>query len=143
MRGSDSLVGTWALVAARSTSDNSVDEAPFGESPRGVLVYTADSRVVALISYSGRDHLSGDRISAPAHERAEAFASFFAYAGRYDVQDGRVVHHVEIASVENWVGTDLVRVLQLDGPTLRLRTPPVSVGGQTRVTELDWTRLED
>src|SRR3954454_24930503 len=132
--GAASLVGTWALVSATASEDGTSDLAPFGDEPRGVLIYTSGGRVVAMISYSGRPLLSGDRISAPIDERAVAFASFFAYAGRFDVAGGRVVHHVEMASVENWVGTDLVRLVDFDGSRLTLRTPPVSVGGRIRVT---------
>ena len=105
-------------------------------------MYTSGGRVVAMVSYGGRALLSGDRVSSPAEERANAFASFFAYAGRFDVEDGHVVHHVDVASVENWVGTDLVRLVDRNGRRLTLRTPPLAVGGEIRVTELDWERVE-
>ena len=140
--GAHAVVGTWSLVAARAWTDSASDEAPYGEAPRGLLAYTAAGRVVAMISHGHRELLSGDRISAPVGERANAFASFFAYGGRFDVVDGRVVHHVEVASVENWVGTDLVRLMAFDGSRLTLRTPPLAVGGEMRVTELYWERIE-
>lgn len=54
---------------------------------------------------------------------------------------GKVIHHVEVASVENWVGTDLVRTLQIDGERLTLGTPPLLVGGKIQTTELVWERL--
>ena len=95
-----------------------------------------------LVSYGGRRPLSSsDRIAAPADERAEAFATFFAYAGRYSVDGDTVVHHVEIASVENWVNEKLVRVVVLAGNRLILRTPPLTVGGESRVADLVWERV--
>lgn len=98
--------------------------------------------MMAMISHSGRQVLSsGDRISASVEERARAFATFFAYAGRYNLAEGRVLHHVEIASVQNWVGTDLVRLVSLAGDRMTLTTPPLSVGGNTRTTSLVWERL--
>src|SRR5579859_1097914 len=79
------VVGTWKLVTASSTSatgerkDNS-----FGPSPKGLLIYTREGRMTAIISYSGRKPLSGpDRIASPPEEQAAAFATFFAYGGRY------------------------------------------------------------
>ncbi|HEX4821007.1 MAG TPA: lipocalin-like domain-containing protein [Acidimicrobiales bacterium] len=136
------LVGTWSLVSAHARAADVTDEAPYGDAPRGVLTYTADGRVVAMVSYSDRARLSGDRVAAPVEERAAAFATFFAYAGRFAVREASVVHHVEVSSVENWVGTELVRLVELVGRRLTLRTPPVSVGGEVRVTELVWDRLE-
>jgi len=99
--------------------------------------------MTALLSDSGRRPLSSpDRISAPADERAEAFATFFAYAGRYSVAGDKVIHHVEIASMENWVNTDFVRLVEMDGDRLTLRTPPLPVGGEIRTSELVWERVK-
>jgi hypothetical protein len=84
-----------------------------------------------------------DRASAPPSERAEAFATFLAYAGRYTVVGGTVVHHVEVASVQNWVDTDLVRSMVLRGNHLILRNASASLGGQPQVFELVWERLPD
>jgi hypothetical protein len=98
--------------------------------------------MMAIISHSGRKPLSGDRIAAPADERANAFASFLAYGGRYSLKNDSVVHHVEVASVENWVNTDLIRVLKIDGDRVALRTPPLSIGGTVQTVELAWERVK-
>ncbi|MCA1603277.1 MAG: lipocalin-like domain-containing protein, partial [Acidobacteria bacterium] len=128
----DSLAGTWRLVSASaSTADGDRNDTPFGSSPKGVLIYTREGRMTAMISHSGRKPLSvTDRISAPTEERSEAFATFFAYAGRYSLSGDKVIHHVEISSVENWVNTDLVRFIKLEGDRLTIRTPPILVGGR-------------
>jgi hypothetical protein len=138
------LAGTWTLVSASaSTADGRVNRYPFGASPKGMLIYTNEGRMTAVISYGGRKPLSGaDRIASPADERADAFATFFAYAGRYSFDGGRVVHHVEMSSVENWVDTDLIRLVQIEGETMTLKTPPLSVGGRTQTSELVWRRME-
>ena len=132
-----SLVGTWRLVEA------SFDEQPaFGESPRGMLIYTADGHVAVAISHAGRRALSvADRVHAPVDERADAFATFFAYSGRFSVSGHEVRHEVEVASVPNWVGTVLVRAVRVESDTLILCTPPTLVGGTTRVTRLVWKRV--
>ena len=136
-------VGTWRLVAASArTADGRPVAAPFGSHPTGLVTYTRDGRMHAIVSHGARRPLSGDRISSPAEERAEAFATFFAYAGRYSVDGDRIIHHVEIASVQNWVGTDLIRTVQYNGDRLILRTPPLSVGGTVQTTELIWERIE-
>jgi recombinational DNA repair protein RecR len=98
---------------------------------------------MAIICHSGRKPLAtGDRISASTDEWAEAFATSFSYAGRYSVLGNKISHHVEIASVQNWVNTDLVRLVRIDENKIILTTPPISVGGEIRTTELVWERVQ-
>jgi hypothetical protein len=138
----DALVGTWRLIAASASVRHPEDSSPFGRSPSGLLIYTRDGTMAALLSYGERKPLSvADWIAAPSDEHAEAFTTFLAYGGRYALADGQVTHRVEVASVENWVNTDLVRVVELDGDRLTLRTPPILVAGTERVAELVWERV--
>ena len=99
------LVGTWKLVSASSsTASGERNDAPFGPSPAGFLTYAQDGRVAAMISYGGRKRLSSsDSLSAPVDEQAEAFRTFIAYAGRYGLDGDKVIHHVEISSIQDWV----------------------------------------
>ena len=137
----EKLVGTWRLKAASATADDGgMDDSPFGTGPVGLLVYSAEGTVTALISHGGRSRLSADRIASSAEERANAFATFFAYGGRYTTAGDTVIHHVQVASFENWVGTDLVRAFVLKGNRLKLLTPPMMVGGRSWITELVWER---
>ena len=138
-----SPVGSWRLVSAWATSaDGRRNDTPFGSSPTGALTYTSNGRMMAIVSYSGRQPLSGaDRIASPLAERAEAFTTSFAYAGRYTLTSDKVIHHVEVATVENWVNTDLVRIIKFDGNRLTLQTPPLSVGGVMQTSELVWERI--
>ena len=137
------LIGTWRLVSAVATTASGVrDTHPYGPKPSGLLSYMPHGRMAAMIAYDGRPALTGDRVSAPVEERAKAYATFFAYAGRYQVDGDSVTHHVEIASVPNWVGSDLVRVMAIHGDRLTLSTPPLSVGGRTQSTELVWERAK-
>jgi hypothetical protein len=103
-----SVVGTWKLVSVRSTNDKGeVNKVALGQNPSGLLTYTGDGRMMAIISDGGRKPLSTpDRVAAPAEERAQAYSPFMAYAGRYTFTCDKVVHHVEVASLQNWVNTD-------------------------------------
>jgi hypothetical protein len=53
----------------------------------------------------------------------------------------RVPLNVDVSSVQNWVGTDLIRLIKFDGDRITLRTPPLSVGGTIRTTELVFERV--
>jgi Lipocalin-like domain len=136
------VVGTWSLVSAWSSTDDGTKRESFGSSPSGVLTYGSDGRMMVLIANGGRKPLSADRVGAPEKERAEAFSTFLSYGGRYSLKEGKVVHHVEISSYPNWVGTDLVRTVAFEGDRITLTTPPISVGGKMQSTELVWERLK-
>ena len=62
-----SVVGTWKLVSVSSTSDKGeMNKAALGQHPSGLLTYTADGRMMAIISDDGRKPLSiPDRVAAP------------------------------------------------------------------------------
>jgi hypothetical protein len=69
-----------------------------------------------MISYGERMPLSVSDLSlAPVEEKAEAFSTFFAHAGRYTLMEDKVIHHVEISSLQNWVDTNLVRLIKFQG----------------------------
>jgi len=138
-RSERTLVGTWKLISASS----STDKAAFGQNPTGFLTYTPEGRMSALVAYDGRQLLSdSDVSSARAEEKAQAFSNFFAYAGRYTFTGHQVIHHVEIASIKNWVNVDLTRDVRFDGNRLILRTPPMTSGGVLQTFELVWERLK-
>jgi hypothetical protein len=73
----DSIVGTWKLVSTTATTEKGdVNKAVLGQHLSGLLTYTADGRMMAIISDDGRKPLSvADRVSAPAEERAQAYST--------------------------------------------------------------------
>jgi hypothetical protein len=95
--------------------------------------------VTALISYDGRKPLSFG--GGTLDEQAEAFQTFLAYAGRYTFSGDRVTHHIEISSIQNYVGKNLVRSVEFNGDQIILLTPPTPVNGKVQTVELIWQRL--
>ncbi len=136
----DKLVGTWRLVSASTTtSTGERSETPYGLNPEGFLTYTGEGRIAAMISHSGRKALFSG--GGSLEEQAEAFKTFFGYAGRYTVSADKVTHHVEVSSIENYVGRDLVRYVKFQGDRITLVTPPTPVNGKTQIFELIWECL--
>jgi len=140
----DRLVGTWKLVSASSAAaSGEPTEPPYGMSPVGFLTYTEDGRVTALISYGGRKPLSsGTKPLVLLEEQAEAFKTFLAYAGRYRLSGDTVIHSIEISSIQNYVGKELVRSVKFQDDRIVLVTPPTMVNGKIQTLELVWDRLE-
>jgi hypothetical protein len=142
----DSVVGVWKLVSYTAL-DSATGELiePFGNAPRGFIFYTAGGRMSALLTAGDRKRFTaGNRINAPAEERAEAFATSSAYAGTYTLEGDRVIHHVEVATNPDWVGGDQLRFPRIEGNRLVITTPPLPTrpDGKLRVSTLVWERVE-
>jgi lipocalin-like protein len=140
---SAAIFGTWKLVSAStSAASGERNDAPFGPSPTGFLTYTQDGRMTAMISHGGRVRLSSnDSHSATVEEQAEAFRTFIGYAGRFTLNSDDIIHHVEISSIQDWVGTDLIRSIKFEGERIVLAAPPMPVDGKMQMFELIWQRL--
>ncbi len=141
------LVGTWKLVKASNVTDQGVvKDEPYGRNPIGFLTYTADGRMMALITDGGRKLLSKYWRAAPAEEKAQAFSTSLSYAGTYTVSGNRVTHHVEASSDPNRVNKDLVRlIVKLLDDRVTLRTANSLVwddGVQYAYQELVWDRMK-
>jgi len=142
-QSSNTVVGTWKLISAKSTALNGkVDPYAFGKTPSGFMTFTSEGRMSLVMSDDSRKPLSVlDRVAAPPDERAQAFATFVAYAGRYSREGDRLIYHVEVSSIQNWVGTDLTRIIKFEGDELSTRTPTTVKGGVQQVIELTWKRV--
>ncbi len=137
------LVGSWQLQSWTIGYSNR-DELtyPFGEDPQGLLIYTADGWMSAAISRRNRprlpDQQSPRKISAEL--QAQAYSSYFHYAGRYAVNGGDVIHYVTQSLNPDFPGTEQLRHAELDGHTLAL-TGKDQQGEHTRFHALVWHRV--
>jgi hypothetical protein len=104
-------------------------------SPDGYMgvVSTRTDREPVKDSGAGMD-LSG---LDPA-ERAEAANNVVAYAGRYEVKDGSVYHHIEMALNPRLVGQTHARRIHIDGDNLTLTSVPAADGSFARIR---WKRV--
>lgn len=94
---------------------------------------------------NGKPLSVSDFISAPEAERAEAFASMTAHAGRYTFTGDKVVHHVEVAAMPNDVGTNVERVvvhLDADRLVLRVAKPYLWAGMIVQSQEPLWRKVK-
>ena len=140
MISKDDLQGTWQLESwTIGYSDREDYTYPFGENPEGLLLYTGDGWMSASICRSGRPRLPEDVNfrKLPADLRADAFSSYFHYAGRYRVVDGDVIHSVSQSLNPNFPGSEQLRHAELDGQTLVLSGKD-EMGGVTRFHSLVW-----
>ena len=135
--------GQWRLITWRRIADGDVVTYPFGESPSGLLIYTAEGHMAVQMIEADRPALdTSDPLGGDTEQRAAAYSTQLAYFGRYEVSGDEVTHRIDGSSFPNWSGTDQVRPFLCDGETLILRTPPSLVDGVTVVNEMSWIRAE-
>ena len=101
----DRIVGTWNFVVAEVTAPDGKKTFPFGETPKGILIFTADGRFAQI-------HVAGDvpriasnnRLTGTPEEYAEIMRrSLF---GTYTVDEANktVTYNIVSASFPNWEG---------------------------------------
>jgi hypothetical protein len=79
---------------------------------------------------------------ATATERAAVAAGYLNYAGTYTQAGDRVVHHVELSLLPNWVGQDQERIITWIGEDMELSTDPEpGRSGEMIVNRLRWRRI--
>jgi hypothetical protein len=144
------VVGAWKLLAFERHAPSGEVTEPFGPSPLGSLLYTADGRVSVHLLQPDRPAFKGPsfRDGSDVEVRA-AFEGYFGYFGRYRVDvkadaeggvTGSVTHHVEGCAFPNYVGTDRTRALALKGDRLTLTTPRGDDGDEVAWYRVVWER---
>lgn len=137
------LVGAWRLVSwtIEYPATGRVTQ-PFGAAPEGLLLYSVDGHMSAVMQRPGRARLSrADPNAVDDAEKAAAFAGYLHYAGTWSVADGCVVHAVEWAMNPNLIGTRQVRRVALAGDRLELGADePLEAPGQSRRHRIEWIR---
>jgi len=107
------------------------------------IMYSPDGYMSVVAMPNGRKltaRASGgpDLSAATPEERAEAAKGMVCYAGYYELKDGMLHHHVEMALNPNAVGTTILRRPELKGADLTLSSVPDAKGGYRRIR---WRRV--
>jgi hypothetical protein len=142
--GKNPLVGTWKLISCEVHRSDGRVSYPYGRTPSGYIMYDEAGYMLVAITRGGRQAFAAGSIHrATASEKARAARTYLSYAGRYALDGDRVVHHVEVSLYPDWVGTDLIREVELSGRRLILTSPPDQSGGVERKTQIVWERAKE
>ena len=95
---------------------------------------------VQITAADRRPFGSADPLGGNEPDRAAAYSTCLAYCGRYEVCGETVVHTVEVSLFPDWAGVQQVRLFELAGDHLTLRTPPIDVSDAPLTAELRWVR---
>jgi hypothetical protein len=144
------LLGSWQL-RGWSISDERGVRHPFGPDATGALSYSADGRMSVIVAKRYRPNLPGTKPrDGTDTELAEAFLSFFCYAGSWRIDGEAVVHEVDLTLNPNGLGTEQRRRITLSetgpggtvvaGTTLELSAEESTAWGM-RQHRLAWQRV--
>jgi len=138
---SNPLVGTWRLVRWYNVSEDEVKTYPLGEAATGYISYSNDGFVFVQITAANRPlYAVNDPFGGTLEEDAAAMKSHITYAGSYEYRGADVVHRVTHASCPNWVGTEQVRTVRLDGGRLELSAAGAHFQGRPVTAYVLWER---
>ncbi len=135
------IVGTWKLVSVVYEDQATKQRTPiYGEHPKGYQIATPDGCWLALVTAEGR------KVPQTDADRAQALRTMIAYAGRYRIEDGKVITKVEVAWNEAWVGSEQTRFIRFDGDhdnLLHIESPPMphpNLAGKVVRVIVTWQR---
>jgi len=116
------LVGTWRLVSYEDWDASGKLSRPYGEHPRGYIVFDATGHVSINIMRMPPlpPFASKDEDVATPEEKQAAYDAYVGYFGTYSVEPGRFVTHVEGSLYPTYTNTDQARPFVLNGETLIL-----------------------
>jgi Lipocalin-like domain len=135
------IVGTWQLVSFHGRNANGDLRSALGENAQGLLVYTPDGYMIAILSAAGRPPFrSSDFRGGTPEEALQAVNSYISYSGRYEINGDTITHHVEMSLYPNWTGQDQIRNLRFEENKLILSTPAFLLSGDKWTFELVWER---
>ena len=102
----DQIVGTWNFVVAEVTAPDGKKSFPFGETPKGILIFTPDGHFAQI-------HVAGDVPKIASNNRMtgtpEEYADIMRRSLRcsaYTVDEAKktVTYNIVSASFPNWQG---------------------------------------
>ena len=136
------IIGTWKLQSyVREVLATGKRYNQFGEDPDGYLGYSPDGRMYAI--FVRHDRIRPDDVVPTDEEGVKLLGTMVAYAGTYTLEQGRVVHHIDVSWNQAWTGTDQVRFFELNGQTLTITTAPYKSyhDGQDGRSILVWRKV--
>jgi Lipocalin-like domain len=103
----DQIVGTWNFVVAEVVAPDGKKSFPFGETPKGVVIFTADGHFAQIHVASDVPKIaSGNRLTGTPEEYAAIMRRSISVFGDYSVNEEKktVTFKIVSATYPNWQG---------------------------------------
>ena len=133
------LIGSWKLDSFELQAGDGTISHPYGKELTGYLFYNDDGFMSAAFMNSERGRAKDEDLSVAG--AVSNYDQYMAYTGPFEINGDKIVHRVEVASLEAFVGSVQERWFKIDGDRLELLTAPLSVGSDAPVGRLAWHRV--
>jgi hypothetical protein len=137
----DQIVGTWDFVVATVTAPDGQKSYPFGETPKGILIFTPDGRFAQIHVASDVPRIAaGNRLKGTPEEYATIMRRSISVFGTYTIDEAKktVTYHIVSASYPNWQGEAQTRTIDKLTDEEFVNTNPNVAGG--RGSASNWYR---
>lgn len=142
MTATDQLIGAWRLMSVEFIGDDGGVSYPYGPDATGLLMYSADGHMSAVLMRQDRPSFGGLQLRARRDEVSDAMArtaleGYMSYCGGWTIDEEQctVTHHVTESLTPAEVGRENVRAYTFEGNRLRL----APVAGPVRAV-ITWER---
>ena len=135
----DKIIGGWELVVWTMKDEQNNIHYPFGENASGIIMYTPDGYMSANIIADDKKNLISEGVSLESMLKGKG--AYLSYSGTYTLYDSRVVHHVRISLIPEWIGGDQERNMKFKNNSLILSSELVLEDGTVQLHSLKWSRV--
>jgi hypothetical protein len=135
----DQIVGTWNFVVAEITAPDGKKSFPFGETPKGILIFTADGHFAQIHVASDVPKIaSNNRMTGTPEEYAAIMRRSLSVFGTYTIDEAKrtVTYNIVSASFPNWEGEAQTRTIDKLTDDEFVNTNPGVAGGRGSASNL-------
>src|SRR3954451_5754798 len=129
----EEIVGTWNFVVAEVTAPDGKKSFPFGETPKGILIFTPDGRFAQIHVASDVPKIaSNNRMTGTPEEYADIMRRSLSVFGTYTVDEAKktVTYHIVSSSFPNWQSEAQTRTIDKLSADEFVNTNPGVAGGR-------------
>ena len=127
------LIGTWDFVVAQVNAPDGKISFPFGESPKGLLIFTPDGRFMQIhVASDVPKFASNNRMTGTPEEYAAIMRRSLSLFGTYTVDDAKktVTFHIVSGTYPNNAGESQTRTIDKLTADEFINTNPSVAGGR-------------
>lgn len=138
------IVGTWNFVVAQVTGPDGKKSFPFGETPKGMLVFTADGHFTQIhIASDVPRFASGNRLRGTPEEYKGIMDRSLSMFGTYSIDEAKktVTFHIVSSTFPNQQGQAQTRTIDKLTDEDFVNTNPNVAGGRGSASNI-YTRAK-
>lgn len=132
------IVGTWEFVVAEVTAPDGKKSYPFGEKPRGILVFTPEGRFAQIHVGDVPKIASNNRLTGTPEEYGAIMRGSLSIFGSYTVDEAKktVTFRIMSSTFPNWEGESQTRTIDRLTADEFVNTNPNVAGGRGSASNL-------